>query len=89
MGEWTHFAGKVRIHKSERVSVEEVVKNTLSDEYSLDISTTDKGDHWEHTVDAEVALGAYEFIKCHHKFLENLKPLRNGVDLTVELRFIR
>jgi CRISPR/Cas system Type II protein with McrA/HNH and RuvC-like nuclease domain len=88
MSVWTNIQGDVKIHKKDNVSIKKVITNILSDEFSLDVKTQDKIDHYHHTIDCNVCIDGYDFIKHYKEFLSELKPINGGLDLTCQLRFL-
>jgi hypothetical protein len=88
MSVWTHIEGTVSIYKKDKVSVRDVICDTLTDEVMIDVKTEDFSNFYVHTINANVCIDGYDFIKCHEKFIEGLKPIKGGLDLSVTLRFL-
>jgi hypothetical protein len=88
MSVWTNIEGNVKILKSDKVSIKEVISDTLSDEHCTNVDTSDCGEFYNHHITSNVCIDGYDFIKCYKKFLDNLKPINGGLDLTCSIRFL-
>ncbi len=87
MSVWTNIKGSVSIARRDRVSIQKVIDDTLTDENTLKVEVLNvTHDSYKYNIDCDVCMDGYGFIKCHEKFLSALKPLKGSLDMTVTLR---
>lgn len=87
MSVWTNIQGSVSIARKDRVSIQEVINNTLSDENTLKVHTYGVTDEaYKYDINCDVCMDGYDFIKRHEKFLAALKPVKGSLDITITLR---
>ena len=88
MSVWTNIEGNVKILKSDKISIKQVISDTLSDEHYTDLDTSDCGEFYNHYINSNVCIDGYDFIKHYKTFLTNLHPIKGGLDLTCNIRFL-
>jgi hypothetical protein len=88
MSVWTNIQGTVSIYKKDRVSIKEVIYNTLTDESMVHVDTEVFPDNYRYHINCNVCIDGYDFIKHYEQFLKELKPIKGTLDLECQLRFI-
>lgn len=79
MSIWSNISGTVKIKKSDNISVDMVIRDTFNCEYILNLKTDNELDLYCHRIDCNLRIDAYDFLKCHEKFLKSLKPIKKSV----------
>jgi hypothetical protein len=88
MSVWSNIQGSVKIHKKDNVSIKKIIENVFTDEFCLNIDTKTLDDHYIHHINCNICIDGDDFIKHHKEFFDVLKPMKGGMDLTCELRFL-
>ena len=88
MSVWTNITGTLYIYKKDKISVKDVIMETLTDEACVHVDTVEFSDKYFHKLDCNVCLDGYEFIGKYETFLKALKPVKGYMDLQCSLRFI-
>lgn len=86
MSIWTEIEGTVKIRKKDGVSIREVIRNTFTDEFSIDVKTTDDNDCYSHELACSICMDGTDFMDSYKEFLKNLKPVH--CDLTCSVRIL-
>lgn len=86
MSVWSSATGYIKIRKENRVSIKKVIEDTLTDESSLHIETTEYNGIYNHKVELTFCLDGFEFCRAKERFFEALRA--EEIDLTFELRFL-
>lgn len=87
MSVWSSATGSVVIRKDSKVSIKKVIEDTLTDEFRLDIKTTEfKEGMYIHEIEMYFEMDGFDFCRAKDNFFKSLKA--ESIDLTFELRFL-
>ena len=75
MSIWTEVKGTVKIRKSDKISIREIVNQVYTDEFAIKLNTIEKDSFYIHDFELSMCIDGENFINNWKTFIEKLKAV--------------